>query len=163
VTFNNNVYRTTIGSCSSAKIWWFILPLLSPVQLQTTLLDSDTSEVRCESALADSDVLTWGVASCTFYLRALFRYHNDPGRFCILRRFKLKWLLWRTDPLLGNGSVNTFPLEPTRATIGRPLRGNGTVNTPDQQQMLFLRGSWRGFILNRVGAWKAVECADVEC
>jgi hypothetical protein len=34
------------------------------------------------------------------------------------------------DVLLGNDSVNTFPLEPKRATIGRLLLGNGSVNTP---------------------------------
>jgi hypothetical protein len=34
--------------------------------------------------------------------------------------------MWRTDPLLGNDSVNTFARK--RATIGRPLPGNGSVN-----------------------------------
>jgi hypothetical protein len=36
--------------------------------------------------------------------------------------------------LLGNDSVNTFPREPTRATIGRLLLGNGSVNTPEKIQ-----------------------------
>jgi hypothetical protein len=31
-------------------------------------------------------------------------------------------ILWRIDPLLGNDSVNTFPREPTRSTIGYPLQ-----------------------------------------
>jgi hypothetical protein len=34
------------------------------------------------------------------------------------------------SPLLGNNSVNTFPREPTRATVGRILLGNGSVITP---------------------------------
>jgi hypothetical protein len=37
--------------------------------------------------------------------------------------------LWCIDPLLGSNSVNTFPREPTCATIGRLLLGNGSVNT----------------------------------
>jgi hypothetical protein len=32
--------------------------------------------------------------------------------------------------LLGNDSVNTFPQDPKRPTIGRLLVGNGSVNTP---------------------------------
>jgi hypothetical protein len=33
-------------------------------------------------------------------------------------------------PLLGNDSVNIFPPEAMRATIGRLLLDNGSVNTP---------------------------------
>jgi hypothetical protein len=40
-----------------------------------------------------------------------------------------KIIMWRIDPLLDNYSVNIFPREPTRATIGRLLLGNGSVNT----------------------------------
>jgi hypothetical protein len=38
--------------------------------------------------------------------------------------------------VLGNDSVNTFPPEPTRATIGRLLLQNDSVNTPRQQKRL---------------------------
>jgi hypothetical protein len=44
----------------------------------------------------------------------------------------ITFILWRTDPLLGNDSLNTFPWEPTSATITRLLLGNGSVNTPKQ-------------------------------
>jgi hypothetical protein len=47
------------------------------------------------------------------------------------------YVLWRIDPLLGNDSVNTFPREPTRETIGRLLLGNGAVYTLDQQYKLY--------------------------
>jgi hypothetical protein len=39
------------------------------------------------------------------------------------------YTLWRRDPLLANGSVNTFAIY-VQATIGRPSIGNGEVNTP---------------------------------
>jgi hypothetical protein len=39
-------------------------------------------------------------------------------------------ILWRINRLLGNDSLNTFPREPTRVTIGYLLLGNGPVNTP---------------------------------
>jgi hypothetical protein len=39
-------------------------------------------------------------------------------------------ILWHTHPLLGNDLLNTFPQEPTCATIGCLLLGNGSVNTP---------------------------------
>jgi hypothetical protein len=54
------------------------------------------------------------------------------------------------DPLLGNDSVNTFPLEPTRATIRRLLLGNGSLNTPkitrDNRRRCFPWGLPRGYI-----------------
>jgi hypothetical protein len=45
--------------------------------------------------------------------------------------------MWRVYPLLGNDSVNTFPRQLTRATVGLLLLGNGAANTPRQQQKLF--------------------------
>jgi hypothetical protein len=39
-------------------------------------------------------------------------------------------ILLRIYPLLGNDSLNTFPLEPTRETIGRLLLVKGSVNKP---------------------------------
>jgi hypothetical protein len=42
--------------------------------------------------------------------------------------------LWRTNPLLGNDSVNTFPRKRASATIGRLLLDSGSVNKPSQQQ-----------------------------
>jgi hypothetical protein len=39
-------------------------------------------------------------------------------------------ILSRVYPLLGNDTVNRFPREPTRATLGKPLPGNGSVDTP---------------------------------
>jgi hypothetical protein len=39
------------------------------------------------------------------------------------------YILWCIYPLLGNDSVNTFPLKRTRAIIWRPLLRNGPVNT----------------------------------
>jgi hypothetical protein len=61
--------------------------VLSPARLQTTLGDSDVSEVRFETALADSDALADSealarrVANCMFHLGALFHYHIDPSTF----------------------------------------------------------------------------------
>jgi hypothetical protein len=44
-------------------------------------------------------------------------------------------------PLLGNGSLNTFPQKQTRGTIGDIFLGNGTVNRLCQQYRLcFPRG-----------------------
>jgi hypothetical protein len=37
-------------------------------------------------------------------------------------------VLWRIDPLLVNDSVNTFPRESARLTVGHPLLGNWAVN-----------------------------------
>jgi hypothetical protein len=45
-------------------------------------------------------------------------------------KFKTIIIMWLIDPLIGNDSVNTFPREPTRATIGRLLLCNGSVNMP---------------------------------
>jgi hypothetical protein len=59
-------------------------------------------------------------------------------------------LLWCIDPLLGNDSVNTFPQEQTRATIGSLLLGSGSVNTPktiwDSKRQNFSWGPPRGYI-----------------
>jgi hypothetical protein len=58
-------------------------------------------------------------------------------------------VLLRIDPLLGNDSVNTFPLEPTRS-IGRLLLGNGSVHTPntipDTRRRCYLWGLPGGYI-----------------
>jgi hypothetical protein len=43
-------------------------------------------------------------------------------------------------PLIGNQSVNTFPLK--RVTIGRPLLGNVSVNTPGQQYRISVAVKW---------------------
>jgi hypothetical protein len=45
---------------------------------------------------------------------------------------KINWITisWRTNPLLGNDSVKTFPREPTCAKIGRLLLGYGSLHTP---------------------------------
>jgi hypothetical protein len=65
-------------------------------------------------------------------------------------------------PLLGNDSVNTFPWEPTRATIGHLLLDNGSVNTPktrrDNRRRRFpwgpprsyITGSSKGAVVERV-------------
>jgi hypothetical protein len=64
---------------------------------------------------------------------------------------------------LGNDSVNTFPREQTRATIGRLLLGNGSVNTPCQHHRLcFLCCPCRGVIKgqrrrDRVGSGRGVK------
>jgi hypothetical protein len=58
--------------------------------------------------------------------------------------------MWCIDPLLGNDSVNTFPLETTRATTGCLLLGNGSVNMPktirDKRRRGFPRGPPRSYI-----------------
>jgi hypothetical protein len=60
------------------------------------------------------------------------------------------YILWRTDPLLGNDSLNTFPWEPTRTTIRSLLLGNGSVNTSkiiqENRRQRFLWGPPRGYI-----------------
>jgi hypothetical protein len=42
--------------------------------------------------------------------------------------------------LLGNDLINTFPSEPTRGRIGRPLLGNESVNTPPRNRGSFSVG-----------------------
>jgi hypothetical protein len=73
------------------------------------------------------------------------------------------WLMWRLDPLLGNGSVNTFLQEPTRAKVGRLLRGNGAVNTPkiqDKRRRCFPWSPPQGYI---TGSSKgAVSCQKLK-
>jgi hypothetical protein len=44
-------------------------------------------------------------------------------------------ILWHINPLIGNDSVNIFPLEQTSTTIGHLLLGNGSVNKPSQQKI----------------------------
>jgi hypothetical protein len=44
-------------------------------------------------------------------------------------------------PLLGNGSLNTFPQKQTRGTTGDLLLGNGALNRLYQQYRLFSVGS----------------------
>jgi hypothetical protein len=71
-------------------------------------------------------------------------------------------IMWRIDPLLGNYSVNTLPLEPTWATIRRLLLGNGSINTPktirDNRRRCFPWSSSRGYI---TGSSKgAVSCCQ---
>jgi hypothetical protein len=69
---------------------------------------------------------------------------------CVIDIGLLGSLLWRIDPLLGNDLVNTFPREPTRATIERLLLGNGSVNTPeiirDNRRRCFSGDPPRGYI-----------------
>jgi hypothetical protein len=61
------------------------------------------------------------------------------------------YILWRIDPLLGNGSVTTFPWEPRWATIGCLLLGNGSVKTPktirDNKRQRFPWGPLWGYIM----------------
>jgi hypothetical protein len=76
--------------------------------------------------------------------------------------FRGPTVLWHIDPLLGNDLVNTFWLEPARATIGRLLLGNGSVNTPktvrDNRPRCFMWGSPRVYI---TGSSKgAVTCCQ---
>jgi hypothetical protein len=73
---------------------------------------------------------------------------------------KLKHNTVTYRPLLGNDSVNIFPQEPTRATIGHILLRNGSVNIPktirDNRRRCFPCGSPRGYI---TGSSKgAVSC-----
>jgi hypothetical protein len=71
--------------------------------------------------------------------------------------------MWLLDPLLGNDSVNIFPREPKRATIGRLLLGNGSVNTPKTTGDNRGRFPWsplRGYI-TRISKG-AVSCNRVE-
>jgi hypothetical protein len=66
-----------------------------------------------------------------------------------LDEYWIETILWRTDLLLGNDSVNTLPREPTRATIVQLLLGNGPVNTPkirDNRRRCFPCGPPRGCI-----------------
>jgi hypothetical protein len=69
-------------------------------------------------------------------------------------------ILWRIDPLLSNDLINTFPWEPTRATIGRLLLSKGSVNTPktirDNRRRCFPWGPSRSYI--RVSSKGAVSC-----
>jgi hypothetical protein len=87
------------------------------------------------------------------------------------------WILWRVYPLLGNDSVNTFPREPTRATMGHPLLCNGSVNTLktiwDNRRLCFPWGPPRGYITRnskggvscyqklREFSWRRVHLRDV--
>jgi hypothetical protein len=71
-------------------------------------------------------------------------------------------ILWHMDPLLGNKSVNTFPWEPTHATIGHLLLGNESVNTPkiiwDNRRWCILLGSLWGCITR--SSKGAVSCCQ---
>jgi hypothetical protein len=59
-------------------------------------------------------------------------------------------ILWSIDLLLGNDSINTSPLEPRRAKIGRLLLGKGAVNAPktirDNRRRCFPWGPPWGYI-----------------
>jgi hypothetical protein len=70
------------------------------------------------------------------------------------------FIFWRTEPLLGNDSVNTFPREPTLATIGRLLLRNGSVNTTeknrDNRRQCLPWGSPRDYITR--SSMGAVSC-----
>jgi hypothetical protein len=51
-------------------------------------------------------------------------------------------ILWLICPLLGNGSVNTFPNHTLSTIEGHPLLGNGPINTNSwQQKTVFSVGS----------------------
>jgi hypothetical protein len=154
VTFNNIVCRTTIGSRSPAKTWWFLVSLLSRVRHQTTLANSEISEARCESALADSSVLVRRVANCTFYLRALIHYHNDYGCFFMLRSFKLKWIVWRiARQWLGKHIQTGAKARNNRTSIARQRRNKHLSSTTEPvsawsvprsflEESCSLQGSW---------------------
>jgi hypothetical protein len=70
-------------------------------------------------------------------------------------------VLWRIEPLLGNDSVNTFPREPTRATIGRLLLSKGSVNKPktiwENGRRCFQWGPPRGYLRR---SSKGAECCQ---
>jgi hypothetical protein len=95
--------------------------------------------------------LGWANIPSTYFLK-----NKAPGNEASL------WnkIMWRIDPLLGNDSVNTFPREPTRATVGRLLLGNRSVNKPSQQQkgyvfcMVRTEGQRRSFELV-VRSWES--------
>jgi hypothetical protein len=69
-------------------------------------------------------------------------------------------LLWHIDPLLGNDTLNTFPWEPTRATVGRLMLGKESVNVPkrirDNRRRCFPCGPHRGDIMR--SSKGAVNC-----
>jgi hypothetical protein len=68
--------------------------------------------------------------------------------------------LTTANQLLGNDSVNIFPREPTRATIGRLLLGNGSVTTPktilENRGWCLPWGPSRGYITR--SSKRAVNC-----
>jgi hypothetical protein len=67
---------------------------------------------------------------------------------CLYFSFVGDWnILWRTDPLLGNGSVNTFPRNLTRnnmTSITRQRISKQAFSTTER--LCFLRGPCRGVI-----------------
>jgi hypothetical protein len=76
------------------------------------------------SSLLDPNVLIRTLFAYTLSLSSL-NVRNQVLYFYKIIRKNYSPILWCTDPLLGNDSVNTSPQEPTCATIGRLLLGNG--------------------------------------
>jgi hypothetical protein len=68
--------------------------------------------------------------------------------------------LWRIRPLLGNGSVNTFPKH-MLSTIGHPVLGNGPINTHSwQEKTVFSVGAWSQNSSSGVSSRKKMSVSD---
>jgi hypothetical protein len=79
-----------------------------------------------------------------FNIKDVVMYFTDLGLYLTL---------WRIDPLLDNGSVNTFPRKRKRATIVRPLLGNGSV-TIYYQKLRVYKKAYSVFALNSVSCYE---------
>jgi hypothetical protein len=82
-------------------------------------------------------------------------------RFSQYRQVNAKIILWRICPLLGKGSVNTFPKH-TLSKIGHQLLDNGPINTYSwQQKTVFSLGSvqnnYNGAVRRREENWSSTR------
>jgi hypothetical protein len=124
-TRRRNNQSTEVISCNSKKhcpIWsWQWLIKCSFLHRLRSL---NTMNIR----------IFWNVTSCCL----VDIYQRFSGMRSIRlqdRKFSRSLIIfWRIFPLLGNGSVNTFPQKQTLGTIERSLLGNGPVNKHSSQQ-----------------------------
>jgi hypothetical protein len=84
-----------------------------------------------EMCFYSHDIVTW---------RPISSQRPKFAQATMKKVLQIVFSMWSAScPLLGNGSLNTFPQKQTRGTIGHLLLGNGAVNRLYQQyRMCFL-------------------------
>jgi hypothetical protein len=85
------------------------------------------------------DFSAYSLCACNLWWQQLHEFRYLFRQFCCIINIG-RIILCCIDPLLGNGSVNTFPTN-TSSTIGRPLLGNRPINTLSWQRTIVF--PWR--------------------
>jgi hypothetical protein len=126
-------------------------------QVELTLLKM---EYICPFETSGCLRTTWSYSPQYRILHSHWRKNLTPKMFRLSIKYsllhRLICILWRICPLLGNGSVNTFPKHMLSTIEGHPLLGNGPIKSIfDNKRPCFPWGPCRGVVSSTEQSWRS--------